>query len=172
MLAIDGQDGDIILPSKLADECASHNERLFVGEQNLLVGLDGVDGGREPGKSHHCRDNAIDGVGLHNLVYGLLACIDFDVGQVGEQCAQLLVVCFVGDDYCCRLELPCLLRQKFHAIVGCECVYLVSVAVLLDDIEGLCSDGTCAAEDAYLLFVHIWIDVGVSIMSGDRRAGA
>ena len=85
----------------------------------------------------------------------MLPGIDFDVWHVIEKGTQLLIMRFVGDDHRCRLEFPCLLGKQLHAVVGGEGVDLVSIAVLLDDIEGLGSNGTCAAKDAYLLFFHI-----------------
>ena len=44
VLAVDGQDGHVVLLGQLADEFASHDECLLVGQTYLLPCTDGMDG--------------------------------------------------------------------------------------------------------------------------------
>ena len=150
VLAVNGQDGHVVLLGELADEFSGDDERLLVGQAYLLAGPDGMDGGLKAGEADHRREHHVDGVGLDDVAEGAGTGVDLDVGPVGEQGAELVVAVFVGDDHCGGVELVGLLGKQFYAVVGCEGVDLVAVGVLGDDVERLCADGAGGAEDADL----------------------
>ena len=152
VLAVDGQDGIVILLCQAADELAGDHQRLLVGQADGLTCLDGMDGGRESGKPHHGREHHVDRLCLYNLVEGIGTCIHLDVGQVGQQFLQTVVVRLVGDDHGGRLPLPGLLGQQFHFVVGCQAVHLVQVAMLFNHLQGLRADRACTAQNGYLFF--------------------
>ncbi len=154
MLGVDGQQVHMVLAHQLEDELTGHDECLLVGQADLLVGLDGVDGGLETGEAHHGGEHHVDGRSLDHLVERLLARVDLDVGTVGEERLQRFVVGVVGDDHGGGVEAVGLLGQLLHAVVGRQAVHFIAVGVLTDDVERLGADGTGAAQDAYLLFLH------------------
>ena len=143
----------MVLLCQLENQLAGHDQRLLVGQGNGLAGLDGVDGGREPGKADHRREHHVDGTCLDNLVEGLRTGIDLHVGQVVHQPPQLVVARLVGNDHGGRLELMGLPGQQFHLIVSCQAVDLVEVTMLADDLERLGAYRPRGAENGYLAFL-------------------
>ncbi len=143
----------MVLRHETEDELTGYDERLLVGQTNLLARLDGVDGRLESGETHHGGQYGVDGAGLDDVVERLPTGIHLHVG-VAEQGFEFLVVGLIGDDDRVGVELPRLLRQFLHAVVGSQTVGFEAVGVLRDDVERLRSDGAGAAEDAYLLFLH------------------
>ena len=129
----------MVLLCQLQDKFTGNYQRLLVGQRNGLTGLDGMDGRRESGKAYHSRQYHVDRAGLHNFVEGLLAGIDLHVGQVAHQLLQFVQPLFVGYDDGSRFELVSLLCQQFYLVVGSQTVYLVHVAMLLDDLKSLCA---------------------------------
>ena len=73
---------------------------------------------------------------------------------VSEKSAKRLIIFLVGYYNSGRTKLASLLGKHLVAVVGCETISLVAVAMLLYDIQGLCSDRTGRAKDADLFF-HI-----------------
>ena len=154
VLAVDGQDGHVILLCQLQDELAGHDQRLLVGKGDGLAGTDGMNRRRKACKAHHRRENHVDGLGLHNLVEGPCAGIYLHVGQVLHQVSEPLVVGLVGDDHGGRLPLVGLCSQLLHAVVGRQTVHLIAVAMLADHLQGLCADAPCGAQYGYLFALH------------------
>ena len=144
-----------MLLGELADEFAGHHKRLFVGQANLLAGLDGCDGGLQACKTNHCGEHHVDGFGLHNLLEGFLSGVDFDVGAVGQQLTKRGVMGLVGNDHGRRIELAGLSGEFFHPVVGCQGIHFVEVAVLFDNVKCLCADRAGRAQNAYLLFHNL-----------------
>ena len=151
MFAIDGQNRHAIFLCELT----CHDERFLVGEADFFPCADGVDGRFETRKAHHRREHHIDGFGLDDVVQCLPSGINLDVGAVAEQRFQFVVAVFVGHDHRRRIELPSLLRQQFHAIVGRQRIDLVAVGVLADDFESLCADGAGRTENTNLFHLTI-----------------
>ena len=154
VLAIDRQDRRVELVCQLTYQLASHHQRLLVGQGNRLVGLDSMDGGRKSGKAYHGGQYHVDGHGLYNLVESLCSGIDLHVGQVAHQGFQLVVTLLVCHDDGSRTEAVCLFSQQFHAVVGRQGIDLIEVAMLLDDLKCLRTDGAGRAQDAYLFFAY------------------
>ena len=156
MLRVDRENGGVVLLGQIAYQLACHDQGLLVGEAYLLAALDGVDGGGEPGKSYHRGEYHVYGLGFYYLVEGVAAGIDLDVGLVVEQRAEFTVFVLVGYDHGSRVELPGLLSQLHHAVVGREAVDFVEVGMLFDDIQRL---GTYRARTAKYadLFLHYYI---------------
>ena len=144
VLAVDGQDGCVIFVGQLANQFTGYDQRLLVGQANLLAGLDGMNGGRESGKSHHGGEYHVDRLCLYYFVECLLSGIDFHIG-VGQCFFQLFVVGLVGNDDCRRMKLACLLGKQFPSAVGRQRIGLVAVAVFTDDVERLCADASGGA---------------------------
>ena len=140
----------MVLRSKSADEVAGYDKCLLVGEAYRLACLDGVDSWRESGETHHGRKHHVDRLRLYNLVDSLRSGIHLDVGKVGKQQLQRLVVRFVRNDDCSRAELARLLGKHLIAVVSREAVNLVAVAMLFYHVECLGSDRTGGTEDTYL----------------------
>ena len=47
-----------------------------------------------------------------------------------------------------------LLNEQIYTVVGRECIYLIEVAMLLDDLQGLGANGACGAEYGYPSLFH------------------
>ena len=114
------------------------------------MGFDGVDGRRQSGESHHCREHHVDRAGLNDLVECAAACINLHVGHVGKGFAKLIVVGFVGYDHCRGVELMGLLGKHLPMVVGRKGIGLIEVGVLRDDIKALSANASRRPEDAYL----------------------
>ena len=145
VLAVNGQDGGVVLRGQVANQLASHHQRLLVGQGNGLVGLDGMDGGRQTGEAYHGRQHDVDGAGLHDLVQSLRTGIHLHVGQVAHQPLQLVVASLVGNDNGGGFETVGLLSQQFYAVVGCQTIYFIEVGMLGNDLQCLGSNRTCGA---------------------------
>ena len=150
------------------DEFSRHDKCLLVGETDFLVCPYGVYGGAQPGKAHHCGEYGIDGFCLHDFAKGLRSGIDLDVGTVGEEGAETVVVCLVGDDDGCRTETVCLFGELLHLAVCRQAVCLVEVGMFGDDFKSLCADGAGRTEYAYLLF-HVSFCWGLAGWRDDSK---
>ena len=153
MLAIHGKDVHAVFGGESAYQVAGHDKGLLVGKADGLACLYGVDCGRKSCESHHGGEHHVDGLCLHYLVESLVSGVDLDVGHVGKQLLQSLVVLLVGYDYGCRTVFACLLGKHFIAVVGREAVGFVAVGMLAYHIESLCSDAAGGTKDTYL-FLH------------------
>ena len=124
---------------QLIDEFACYHECFLVGQGDSLVSLDGVNRGRESRKTHHGGEHYIDGHGLDNVVQRLSTGIDLHVRQVAHEPFQFVVACLVGYHHGGRLEAVCLFGQQLDFVVGGEGIDFIEVAVLLNDLQGLCT---------------------------------
>ena len=127
VLAVDGQDGRVVLLCQRQYQLTGYHQRLLVGQGDGLLGLDGVNGGRQSGEAYHRGEHHVDGTGLDNLVERLRSGIDLHVGQVVHQPSELVVALLVGNDDGSRLELMSLFGQQFHLVVGCQAIDLIQV---------------------------------------------
>ena len=125
VLAVNGEYRRVVLHCQSCDEFSGNNQSLFVGKAYLLLRLNGVDSGRKSCKTHHRREHHINGVGLHNLVNGASAGIHLHFRNIAEHRLQFIVMCLVGNHYCCRTELSCLFGEFFHAVVCCQAIHLI-----------------------------------------------
>ena len=105
VLTVYRQNWSMILLSQLADEFTCHHERFLVGKTDFLVRLDGMDGGESPAKPTIAVSTM--SMGSASTIWSRsFACIDLDVGLVGEQVFQFVIPFFVGqsprrqDDIC------------------------------------------------------------------------
>ena len=154
MLAVNRQDRHLILVTEAVDQFTCHYHRLFVGQSNGFAGADGRYRWRQSCKTdHRCQDH-INLCTFHHLTQRFGAGIDGN-GQVGQRFADSIVVRFVGDDHGGGIEQTCLFHQQLPAVVGRENASLKQVGVFGDDLQGLCSDATCGAEDGYLFLFLI-----------------
>ena len=156
VLAVDRQDGCMVLLCQLQYQLTSHHQCLLIGQGNGFLCLDGMDGGRQASKTHHGSEHHVDGVCLNNLIQRLCTGIDLHVGQVVHQPAQVVVTCFIGNNHSGRLELMSLLCQQFYLVIGCQTVHLVQVGVLLNHLEGLSAYRPSGAEYCYLSFHDVF----------------
>ena len=130
----------MILSCETADEVACYDKCLLIGKADSLACLDGVYCWRESGEANHCCKHHVYRLCLHYLVESLCSGIHLDIWQVGKQQLQCFVVGFVGYDNGSRAELACLFSKHLIAVVGCETVHLVAVAMLFYYVECLGSD--------------------------------
>ena len=145
MLAIDGQDGGMVLLCQLQNQLTSHHQRFLIGQCNGLAGLDGMDGRRQTSKAHHGCQHHVNRVSLYDFVQGLLAGIHLHVGHVTHQLFQLVQSLLVGNNDSSRLELMRLLSQQLHFVVGGQAIYFIQITMLLDDFKCLCAYRPCRA---------------------------
>ena len=82
MFAVDWQYGSMVSRCQLTNQFSCHHQRLFVGQGDGLVGLDGVDGRRKSCEAYHSGEYDIDGNRFDNLVESLCSCINLDIGHV------------------------------------------------------------------------------------------
>ena len=144
----------MVFCGELAYKLSCYDKRLLVGKANLLAGLYCVDGRVKSGETHHSRKHHVYRLCLDYLVQCLLSGVDLYFGTVGKQAFQLVILIFVGYDYCRGIELACLSGQQLHLVICRKAVRLVQVGMLLYDFKCLRSYRTRRAEDGYLLF-HI-----------------
>ncbi len=114
-----------------------------------------MDGRLKSGEAHHRGEHHVDRRCFHHFVERLLTRVNFDIGTVGKQIFQRIVVSLIGYNHCGGIELMGLLGQFLHTVVSRKAVSLITVGVLTNDIKGLGTDGTGATQDAYLLFLHV-----------------
>ena len=100
-----------------------------------------MDGGGQSGKAHHGGEHHVNRSCLYYLFQCLGTRIHLDVGFVGEQTAEPLIVLFVGNDHSRWLEPDGLLCEQFHLVVGGEAVDFIQVGVLINYLQCLGSDG-------------------------------
>ena len=155
VLAIHRKDRHMVFLGKIADQLTSHHQGLLVGKTDLLASLDGMDGWFQTGKTYHGCKHHINRLCLHDIAERLGTGIDLDIRFITEQILQLVVMRLIGNHYSSRMELMRLLGKLLHPVIGGKAIYLVKVAVLLDDIQRLCANTSRRTENTYLLFHFI-----------------
>ena len=141
----------MILADEVENQFSGHYKGFLVSQTNLLMSLDGIDGGHEAREADHGSQYCGDGPGLYNLRYRVTTSIDLDVGQISEAGLQLVVVALIGDDHGGRMKLSRLLNQFVNTIVGRQRIDFIAVGVLTNDVKRLCTDGARTAKNTYLL---------------------
>ena len=155
VLAIHRKDRHMVFLGKIADQLTSHHQGLLVGKTDLLASLDGMDGWLQTGKTYHGCKHHINRLCLHDIAERLGTGIDLDIRFITEQILQLVIMRLIGNHYSSRMELMRLLGKLLHPVIGGKAIYLVKVAVLLDDIQRLCANTSRRTENTYLLFHFI-----------------
>ena len=139
MLAVDGQDGDALLLRAAHDDLAGDDERLLVGERDVLLGVERLHRRLEAGKAHH---RGHDGVNVRvgrRVDECLAAAGELRLARVARLEAR--VGGLVREHGELRLELADLLFEQFVARIGREYGDVEELAMAAHDVERLRADG-------------------------------
>ena len=154
MLTIHWKDRRMILLCQSTNQFTCHYQGFLVGKTYLLASLDGVDGWFQTREAHHGGKHHIDRGSLYDVAKSLSTCIYLNIRFIAQQVLQLFVMCLIGDNNGSWMKLTSLCSKFLHSVVGCQAIYLIEVAMLLDDIQSLGADASGRTENTYLLFLH------------------
>mmetsp|Transcript_1180 Transcript_1180/g.4669 ORF Transcript_1180/g.4669 Transcript_1180/m.4669 type:complete len:477 (-) Transcript_1180:87-1517(-) len=169
VLRVRGEDLHSVLHGEGHDGGPARDERLFVGEADVLARLDGGDGGGQARASDNAGDRGVHVLVPRHLDHALLAVQKLGRGTVHvlDHLAKLLEIRAVADGDHLGLELLDLLREHVQVLARAQRHDLELVGVLLRDVQRLRADGAGGAQQRDLL------DVAVAErgdVAGDLRA--
>ena len=143
VLAVDGQDGNALLLRAAHDDLAGDDERLLVGERDVLLGVERLHRRLEAGEAHHRGHDRVDGGIGRRIDERLTAAGELRLARVARLEAR--VGRLVGEHGDLRLELADLLFEQFIARIGSEHGDVEELAVAAHDVERLRADGARGA---------------------------
>ena len=139
VLAVNGQDGDALLLRAAHDDLAGDDERLLVGERDVLLGVERLHRRLEAGKAHHRGHDGVDVRVGRRVDEGLAATGELRLARVARLEARIGGL--VGEHGELRLELADLLFEQFVARIGREHGDVEELAMAAHDVERLRADG-------------------------------
>ena len=159
MLAVDRQDGHLVLSAQTVYQFARHYHRLLIGQGDRLTSTYSSYSRSQTCKTHHGREHHVHLVALDHLTESLGTSIN-GYRQVSQRRAECFVVLLIGNDHCRRHELPRLFGQQLPTVGSGKHTSLEAVGMLSNDLQGLRAYRTGGTEDGYLFFsffaLHIW----------------
>ena len=160
VLAIDGQQGHLVLQAEAGDEFACHDQRLLVGQGDGFPCLDCTDGRAQAAEAHEGCQHDIDRLHLHHLAEGVGSGIDL-YGLVLQGVPHVVVFTLVGYHHAAGLVLPCLPDEQVGIPACRQHVCLEEVGVLADDLKRLSADAPRGAQyaDSFHLILILMLQV-------------
>ena len=143
VLTVDRQNGDALLLRAAHDDLAGDDERLLVGERDVLLGVERLHRRLEAGKAHHRGHDRVDGGIGRRIDERLTAAGELRLARVARLEAR--VGRLVGEHGELRLKLADLLFEQFIARIGSEHGDVEELAVAAHDVERLRADGARGA---------------------------
>mmetsp|Transcript_57695 Transcript_57695/g.167115 ORF Transcript_57695/g.167115 Transcript_57695/m.167115 type:complete len:225 (-) Transcript_57695:347-1021(-) len=173
VLGIHWQHADAIFLEHRSDDRAAGNQRLFVGEGDVLASFDRLNGGDEPRATDDARD---DGFGLLACGYGDLALLpaeefrriarDAQGGDAGLQLVQHRGI--ASHDQ--RPPLLDLLEQQPHVLASGERHWLTEARVLSANVQRLRANAPRRTQDGDLFVLRG--DIGAFLGVGADEVAA
>ena len=148
VLAVYGKNCHALANGELGNQFASHDQCLFVGERNSLVGFYRSDGGTKSSKSHHSCDHRVHILETCHIAKGFCTRPHLD-REVGQGSVYLFILTFVGYHHHFGLKLSRLLDEQIRVASSGEGVSLVFVAVFADDVQSLRANRTSGTKYCY-----------------------
>ena len=149
VLTVDGQNGNALLLCAAHDDLAGDDERLFVGERDVLLGVERLHRRLEAGKAHHRGHDRVDVRVGRRVDEGLATASELRLARVAR--LEALVGGFIGEYGELRLELADLLFEQLVARIGSEHGDVEELAVAAHDVERLRADGARGSQYSNVL---------------------